>query len=171
MQHSLNELSLYVYGKAAVLAIALAGLLATTAWAGAGEPAPAFYDLAFVIERDGESLGTPRMLVPAGEPAEIRVASDDEGAGYRLTVVARPASTADGRPAVDVASELFTREAGSGWQHVADPRIVAEPGQAASLRIGEDAGRPGLFVELTAEPVSRESFEQKRREMQAAFEE
>lgn len=171
MQHRLNELSRSGYCFAVVLSIALASLLVTTAWAGTGQATPAYYDLAFVIERDGELVGEPRLLVPTGEPAEIRVSPDGKGAGYRLTVVARPASTADGRPAVDVASEFFMREEGSEWQHVADPRIVTEPGKAAALRIGDDAGQSGLFVELTADPVSREAFEQRRREMQAAFKE
>lgn len=152
-----------------ILALALCSLAAPAVSAGGKNGEPAYYDLALVIERDGESVGKPRMLVPAGEPAEIRVTADESGAGYRLTVVARPASTADGQPAVDVASELFIREEGSEWQRVADPRIVAEPGKPAALQIGDDTGKPGLFVELTAEPVSREALEQRRRDMQAAY--
>lgn len=152
-----------------ILVLALCGLAAPVASAGGENSEPAYYDLALEIERDGETLGKPRMLVPAGEPAEIRVTGDESGAGYRLTVVARPASTADGRPAVDVASEFFIREEGSEWQHVADPRIVAELGKAAALRVGDDTGKSVLSVELTAEPVSREGLEQRRRDMQAAF--
>lgn len=153
------------------LAVLLGSLLSAAAWAGNAGPGPAYYDLAFTIERHGESFGQPRILVQSGEPAEIRVASDETGAGYRLTVVARPASKADGGPAVDVASEFFVREQEGGWESVAQPRIVAEPGKTASLTISgqEDGGKPALFVELTAEPVSQEAFEQRRREMRAAF--
>lgn len=157
--------------QALALAMLVGGLLATGASADDARPGPPYYDLAFTIERRGEPVGRPRILAKSGEPAEIRVTSYDGGDGYRLTVVARPASTADGGPAVDVASELFIGDQESGWQSVARPRIVAEPGKAASLRIGgqEDGGKPALSVELTAEPVSRESLEQRRREMQAAF--
>lgn len=166
-----SECSLNHRLKALALAMLLGGLLATAATADDARPDPPYYDLAFTIERHGEPVGRPRILAKSGEPAEIRVASDDGGAGYRLTVVARPASAADGDSAVDVASELFIREKENGWQSVAQPRIVTEPGKTASLRIAgqEDGDKPALSVELTAEPVSQEAFEQRRREMQAAF--
>ncbi len=124
-----------------------------------------------VIERDGEPLSEPRMLVPAGKPAEIRVASDDAGAGYRLTVVARPGKAKEGRPTVDVASELFVREHEGEWEPLAQPRVVVEPGRPASMSVGGpgEGKPPALFMEITAEPVTRQTYERIRRDMQAAY--
>lgn len=171
MHHRPNDLSRSGVCVAFVLSILLTSLIATAAGAGAGKAAPAYYDLGFVIERDGESLGTPRMLVPTGEPAEIRVASDETGAGYRLTVVARPGKSMDGRPTVDVAGELFVREQDGEWEPVAQPRIVVEPGRPAAMSIGGpgEGKPPALFMEVTAEPVSRQAYERIRRDMQAAY--
>lgn len=171
MPYQPSECSLKRLLESLALAMLIAGLLATGASADDARPGPPYYDLAFTIERHGEPVGRPRILAKSGEPAEIRVASDEAGAGYRLTLVARPASAAHDDSTVDVASELFIREKENGWQSVAQPRIVAEPGKTASLRISgqEDGDKPALSVELTAEPVSREALEQRRREMQAAF--
>lgn len=170
MRHRINDLSRSGYGFAVALSIALTSLLAS-AWADTGQAAPPYYDLSFVIERDGDSLGTPRMLVPTGEPAEIRVASDETGTGYRLTVVARPGESMDGRPTVDVAGEFFVRGQEGEWEPVAQPRIVVEPGRPASMSIGGpgEGTPPALFIEVTAEPVSHQAYEQIRREMQAAY--
>lgn len=151
------------------LALALFSLSASVASSGGGDGEPGYYDLSMVIEQDGEAIGRPRMLVPAGEPAEIRVASNDTGAGYRLTVVARPGQSNEGRPTVDVASELFIREQEGKWEPVAQPRVVVEPGRQASLSLGGNGGAPDLDMKLTAEPVSRQDYERIRQSMQAAY--
>lgn len=66
-------------------------------------------------------------------------------------------------------SELFVREKKGEWEPVAQPRVVVEAGRQASLNLGGDSGAPALFMEVTAEPVSRQAFERIRRDMQAAY--
>ncbi len=90
---------------------------------------------------DGEQRGTPRLVVEAGEAAELMSTDPDAQSGWKIELEVEPPDPSEGAPQGAIWLHIAVAELANGeWEHLTDTLLGMPEGQSSSLSLVEGGG-------------------------------